>query len=141
MQKLMSFVVLVFLSTTYFSITDANAQKIAVTPSIEVMYFHGTNRCITCNAVESHAKTLLEEKYKNEIKNGTIKFVSYNIDEATSKTLVEKYEIAFSTLLIVRKLDKKESKTDFTNTAFQYAKNNPTKYKELLKAEVDKNLK
>jgi hypothetical protein len=59
------------------------------------------------------------------------------VDEDANKALVEKYQIGYSTLLII-KAD--GTKTDFTNTAFQYAKANPTKYKELLKTEIDKQL-
>jgi hypothetical protein len=140
MQKVISLFAAVLFSTMFLSCNQAQTQTNTTTSTgkLSIYYFHATNRCVTCNAVEKNAKALLEESYKTEVDNGTIKFDSYNIDEEVNKTIVEKYEVAFSTLLII-KAD--GTKTDFTNTAFQYAKSNPTKYKELLKAEIDKNLK
>jgi len=117
--------------------TNANTSK----AQIEVMYFHSTNRCATCNAVENNAKKLLDEKFKNELNNGTIKFSSFNIDEEANKKLAEKYLISFSTLLIINNKGKEEVKTDLTELAFLHAKNNPEKYAELLKAEIDKMIK
>ncbi len=137
MQKVINFFLIVLFSTMFLSITQAQT-KTTSNNKLLVCYFHATNRCVTCNAVENNAKALLEKSYKTEVDNGTIKFVSFNIDEDVNKLVVEKYQVAFSTLLII-KAD--GTKTDFTNTAFSYAKNNPSKYKELLKAEIDKNLK
>ena len=105
---------------------------------LEVFYFHSSFRCPTCKAVENLAKKTLDENYKTELNNGTIKFASYNVDEEVNKALVEKYEISFSTLLFI-KAD--GTKIDFTNTAFQYANTDPVKYAELLKIEIDRNLK
>jgi thiol-disulfide isomerase/thioredoxin len=122
----------------FLSCSQAQTKtKKTSTGKLLVYYFHSTDRCVTCNAVENNARALLEESYKTKIDNGTIKFASYNIDEEENKALVEKYQVAFSTLLII-KAD--GTKTDFTNTAFQYAKNNPKKYKELLNAEIKKQL-
>jgi hypothetical protein len=118
-----------------------NKPKTATTGTkIEILYFHATNRCPTCLAVENNAKKTIEENFKTEVTNGTIKFVSLNIDDKANKPLVDKYEVAFSTLLIIKKTGGKETKTDFTDTGFQYARNNPSKYAELLKAELKKNL-
>jgi len=117
---------------------QAQTSKKPSGTKLEIYYFHSTNRCVTCNAVESNAKALLQESFKSQADKGNIKFASINIDDKANKALVEKYQISYSTLLIIKSNGKK---TDFTNTAFQYAKNNPTKYKELLKAEINKNLK
>ena len=126
------------------SISCIQAQDKTKTASsgakIEILYFHATNRCPTCLAVENNAKKTIEENFKTELKNGTIKFTSINIDDKANKALVEKYQVAFSTLLIIKKTGTKEVKTDFTDTGFQYARNNPEKYAELLKAELKKNL-
>ena len=108
---------------------------------LEVYYFHATNRCPTCNAIEDNALKVLNETYKSQIANGTVKFTSFNLDDKANEALVKKYEISFSTLLIIKKAGAKELKSDLTDMAFQYARTNPTKYASLLKAEIDKNLK
>ncbi|MFQ3578821.1 MAG: nitrophenyl compound nitroreductase subunit ArsF family protein [Bacteroidales bacterium] len=138
MQKVISLFVSSLFSTMFLFCSQAQTKTTTSNEKLLVYYFHATNRCVTCNAVENVAKELLNENFKTEIDNGTIKFASYNIDEEVNRALVKKYQIGFSTLLII-KAD--GTKTDFTNTAFQYARSNPTKYKELLKAEIDKNLK
>ena len=126
----------------FLSVSKAQDKpKATVSPSkIEVIYFHATNRCPTCMAVESNARKAITDNFKNELTNGKIKFTSINIDDKINKALVEKYEIAFSSLLIIKKTGLKESKTDFTDIGFQYARTDPTKYADLLKAEIRKNL-
>lgn len=140
MKNLLNLMVIIIFSTTLlsFNYPQKNQSKPNNTTKLQVLYFHGTNRCVTCNAVENNTKKILEEHYKTQLNNGIIKFIAYNIDEEANKTIVEKYEVAFSTLLLI-KAD--GSKIDFTDKAFQYAKTNPTKYTELFKAEIDKNLK
>lgn len=105
---------------------------------LEVLYFHATMRCPTCNAVEDNARKLLEKDFKTQLDNGTIKFNSYNVDESVNKALVERYQITFSTLLLI---SSNGTKTDLTGKGFQYALANPVKYESLLKAEIEKNLK
>lgn len=137
MKKLVfSLMLLVF---SFFMVSGLQAQTKAA--SLEVYYFHGTNRCPTCNAIESNAKKVLNDSYKSQIANGTIKFTSFNLDDKANEALVKKYEISFSTLLIIKKTGAKEQKSDLTDMAFQYARTNPAKYANLLKAELDKNLK
>ena len=105
---------------------------------LEIIYFHSTNRCATCNAVENNAKSLLEEGFKTQLDNGDIIFKSLNIDESENNALSKKYLISYSTLLLINHQNGKEEVTDFTETAFKYAKNEPDKYKELLKTEINK---
>ena len=110
------------------------------TANVQLIYFHATNRCVTCNAVEDQAKKLLTEQYKTQLDNGTIAFGSYNLQEEENTNLVQKYQITFSTLLLISKKNGADSVNNLTDMAFQYAKNQPDKYKELLKIELDKNL-
>ncbi len=131
MQKLINLFIAILFSTMFFTLSQAQTKT--SNEKIFIYYFHATNRCPSCLAVENAAKEMLNENFKSKIDNGTIKFESFNIDDKANKALVEKYQIGFSTLLII-KAD--GTKTDFTNTAFQYAKSNPTKYKELLKAKI-----
>ncbi|HZY25575.1 MAG TPA: nitrophenyl compound nitroreductase subunit ArsF family protein [Bacteroidales bacterium] len=118
-------------SQTIQSKTNSNAK-------LEVLYFHVTERCPACLAIENNTKKVLDDNFKTQMDNGIIKFTSYNIEEKTNKSLVEKYQISYLTLLIIKS---DGTKTDFTNTAFQYADAKPAKFEELLKAEIDKNLK
>jgi hypothetical protein len=137
MKKLFILMLTVVLSTFWVSNLNAQAQS-ANSKVVTVYYFHSTNRCATCNAVENVTKTVLNEQYKEQVSKGLIQFKSINIDEKVNENLVKKYKIVFSTLLII---NANGSTNDFTDTAFQYAKTNPEKYKELLKVEINKALK
>ena len=137
MKKLCILMLTAVLSTFWVSNLNAQAQS-ANSKVATVYYFHSTNRCATCNAVENVTKAFLNEQFKDQVSKGLIQFKSINIDEEVNEKLVKKYKIVFSTLLII---NSNGTTNDFTDTAFQYAKNNPEKYKELLKVEINKALK
>ena len=113
-----------------------------VTPGkkIEVVYFHAPNRCPSCLATENQTKKILETHFRPEIEKGLVSFASLDLKEAKNKDLVEKYEIVFPTLLLLKKQGNKEINTDYSATAFQYAYPEPEKYEKLLKAEMLKQL-
>ena len=100
---------------------------------INVYYFHGKQRCKTCIAIENVTKNMVVENYKD---NPKVKYIEVNIDEAINKDLVEKYEIAFSSLLIT----KGENSTDLTEQAFTNAVNSPNVLTNLIKEEVNKRI-
>ena len=100
---------------------------------VNVYYFHGKQRCRTCIAIENVTKNAIAENYKD---NPKVKYTEINIDEATNKDLVEKYEIAFSSLLIA----KGENSTDLTEQAFANAVNSPDVLTNLIKEEVNKRI-
>lgn len=119
--------------------TDKN--KATIKAKITMYYFHGTRRCPGCQASEDVAFKSVRELYPEQIKNGTIKLESVNIDEDKNKDMVNKYQVSCSTLLVVKDVKGKEEKVDLTNDAFSYARSNPAKLKEIVKATIDKMLK
>lgn len=118
--------------------TDSTNVSTNTNAKLEIIYFHATNRCMTCNAVENNAKSLIDENFKTQLDNGDITFKSLNIDESENDAITEKYQVSFSTLLLINHQNGNDVVTDFTETAFKYAKNEPDKYKELLKSEINK---
>lgn len=99
--------------------------------TVNVYYFHGKQRCKTCLAIENVTKKTIADNYKD---NPQVKFVEINMDEDKNKDIVEKYEIAFSSLLIA----KGEDYTDLTEQAFANAVNSPDVLTNLIKEEVNK---
>lgn len=99
--------------------------------AVNVYYFHGKQRCKTCLAIENVTKKVIADNFKD---NPKVKFIEINIDEDRNKDIVEKYEIAFSSLLIV----KGEDYTDLTEQAFANAVNSPDVLTNLIKEEVNK---
>lgn len=100
---------------------------------VEVVYFHFTRRCMTCNAVEAEAKKAVEAMYSSQVKSGKITFKSINLDDATSKTAAEKCGAEGQSLLIMGS----DKRIDLTSQGFMYAVNSPEKLKAELKKAID----
>ncbi|MEN9919579.1 MAG: hypothetical protein RL662_2015 [Bacteroidota bacterium] len=114
---------------------DTKEQSLSMADAsiINVYYFHGKQRCKTCIAIENVTKNAIADSYKD---NPNVRYVEVNIDEAQNKDLVEKYEIAFSSLLIA----KADNATDLTELAFANAVNSPDVLTSLIKDEVNKRI-
>lgn len=100
---------------------------------IEAFYFHFTFRCPTCRTIEAKTKENLETLYPNQMKKGLITFKSINLDEASSRSLADRFGISGVELLIV----KGDQKIDLTNVGFLYAMDRPEKFKKIIKEKVD----
>lgn len=108
--------------------TPKKEVVVAESDKIEAYYFHFSSRCVTCKAVESEAKADIETLY-----GGKIKFQSVNLEEPAGKLLAEKLKVSGQTLLVV----KGNTKVNLTNEGFMYARNNPEKFKSVIKEKVD----
>lgn len=108
----------------------------AMTQTIEVMYFHGKQRCATCLSIEKYTNELLKQNYAKEIKNGSIKFSVIDISTTQGKKIAKEYKVSWSSLFVV----KGNERTDLTQMGFKYAKNQPEEFKKRLKDIIDKEL-
>ena len=109
---------------------------------VEVRYFHGKQRCITCRSIEKCAKEVLDESFASQQKEKKISMKVIDISTEQGKPVAADHKVSFSSLFIV-KIDKngKETRTDFTRQGFQYAKRNPVEFKKMVKEEITKALK
>lgn len=104
---------------------------------LNVYYFHLTTRCEACNAIEANTANVLDTHFKNQMEYGTIFYRSVNIDSRENRALAKKYQISYTSLLLVRA---DGTITDFTIDAMNYALMNPVKFRDMLRAEIEKNL-
>jgi hypothetical protein len=111
------------------------------TKKLEVIYFHATRRCPTCMAIEENTRKTLDTYFSNQLKGGTIKLTVINVDEDKNKSIAEKYEATGSALFLTVTNSGKETKTDMTDYAFSYARNNPEKFMTGLKDKINELLK
>jgi hypothetical protein len=88
---------------------------------LEVIYFHSTHRCKTCNQIEAMTKKVLQDNYAAEMKSGKIAFKVYNVDEADNEKIAESYEAAGSALFLNQ--TKNSKRTDLTSFGFTNAFN------------------
>ena len=95
---------------------------------MEVLYFHGKQRCATCIAIEKNTKDLIDSTFAERLNNGELVFKS--VDITKEEALADKYEVSWSSLIIVD-YDKsgKEEVTNLTEFAFGNARTNSDKFK------------
>lgn len=126
------FIVLV-ISACKTQSTENPGIELAVSEDIQVYYFHNTARCATCNAVEDETKVALDMFYADEMKTGEMDFTSLNIQEEEGINMAQALNVSGQTLLIV----KGEKQVNLTNEGFMNARTHPTKFHEILKAQID----
>lgn len=123
---------LVLLALNLGSVAFAQKQKF-----VEVLYFHRTVRCHTCETIDSTAKAFIGKEYKKELTSGDVSFTSIDFQVENENALVKKHAINGPTLLIIHHNKTKETKFDLTDSGFANSVSNPTKFKGDLKAKID----
>lgn len=108
---------------------------------IEILYFHGKQRCATCTAIEKNAKEAIKSQFADEIKNGTVIFRTIDISKTENKKIAEKYEVTWSSLFISKWKDGKETFENLTEYAFAYARTAPNTFKNEIVKRVNDLLK
>lgn len=109
------------------------AQKTGERKStVEVVYFYGKQRCITCRAIEKYAKEAVAE-----MRNGRVKFKVVDISTDDGARLAKKYKVAFSSLFVV----KGGNSVNLTQFAFRNARSNTAEFKRGLKENITEQLK
>lgn len=142
MKKLISISVLLILVLSFFTVGVVSAEKSGPakgpkTEKVEVLYFHFTRRCVTCQAVEAESKKAIEALYPTQMKTGKITFVSVNLDDTKSEALAERCKVEGQALLVISGT----KRVDLTDQGFMYARSKPEKLKVELKRVIDPMLK
>ena len=76
---------------------------------LTVYYFHNTQRCMTCNAIEAKMKETIDNYFSKEVNDKVINVKILNREEDINSSIVEKYEIWGSSLILVYKKDGNEN--------------------------------
>lgn len=103
---------------------------------VEVLYFHGKQRCATCNAIEQRTRETLEGQFADELKNGTLVFRIIDISQPENEALADKYEVTWSSLFVCRWKGGKETSDNLTEFAFGNARTAPEAFKSGLAARI-----
>ena len=97
---------------------------------VQVYYFHGKMRCVTCVTVQKVAEEAMAEHFAG---NKDVAFIEVDFSEKANEALAEKYEIVFSSLVIADETDYK----DITDDAFAMVMGNPDGLKALITSETN----
>lgn len=108
---------------------------------VEVLYFHGKQRCATCMAIESNTREAMEANFSEQMKKGNVVFRSIDISKKENEKIAEKYQVTWSSLFIVKYKDGQESDENMTKFAFGNARKSPDTFKSEIVKTVQNMLK
>lgn len=131
-MKKLSIILLMMSMLTVACAQNSKKQNIvsnSIDDVVEILYFHGKQRCATCRAIEEQTR-----KVVTEYNNSKVKLYVIDISLKENESIVEKYEVAWSTLILV----KDNLRIDLTDMAFSYARTQPEEFCRQLKSEIKK---
>jgi len=108
---------------------------------VEVIYFHGKQRCATCMAIEKSTEEVVNTAFANEVKNGNLVFRTVDISTPEGEKIAEKYEVTWSSLFVNKWKDGKETRNNMTELGFGKARKNPDGFKKVLAEKISQSLK
>ena len=106
-----------------------------------MLYFHGKQRCITCNAIERLTKEVIEQDFAQQLKDGKIIFKVIDISTKEGEKIANTYEVTWSSLYINKWQNGKESRNNMTDFGFSHAKGSPDVFKAGVKKKIEELLK
>ena len=121
--------------------TETASTDVKQADRIEVLYFHGAQRCVTCKAIEANTKALLDSLYSNEIASGKIVYKIIDISQKENEEVADKYEVTWSSLFVNRWKNGTEEVNNMTEFGFANAKSDPDSFKNGIKSKIDELLK
>ncbi|WP_042371914.1 nitrophenyl compound nitroreductase subunit ArsF family protein [Bacteroides neonati] len=144
MKKLLFALMAIIALTSCGNSQNANAQGATKTNQkeyVEVLYFHGKQRCVTCNTIEKLTKEVIDKDFAQQLKDGKVVFKVIDISTKEGEKIADKYEVTWSSLFVNKWKDGKETKNNMTDFGFSYAKGSPDVFKEGVKKKVNEQLK
>ena len=110
---------------------DASGQGKA---NVEVYYFHATMRCPTCLAIEEQTRKTLADNFADEMKSGSVQLKVLNLEEKENKSMVEKFEVGWSSLILY--VPGKDKSVNLTEYAFANARSHPDEFRKELQEKI-----
>lgn len=115
---------------------ESSAEFVQHTDKVQIVMFHLAQRCESCNAVERETRSLIEKEFAADLESGKLCFVPLDFQSESGKKAADLLRATGQTLFIVRG----DSISDLTSAAFMFAQTHPERYRNALKAELDKYL-
>ena len=108
---------------------------------VEVMYFHGKQRCMTCMAIEKNAREVVEKDFANEKKSGKVVFKVVDISTDEGAKIAKDYRVTWSSLFVNGWKNGKEKRNDMTQFAFKNARKNASEFKKGVSGKIKELMK
>lgn len=126
------------MKNAFFGIVAALAFLSSSFAEVQVVYFHGKQRCPTCRAIESETKSVMDEYFRKEIKERRLSFKVVDISDAKNEKIAEDFRVSWSSLFIVSNDGRREN---LTALSFANARRNPAEFKIKLRNAISERLK
>lgn len=127
---------LILLLAIVVPVFSVMAQEVTTEPTqVDVYYFHATNRCPTCKAIERETKKTIETSFAEQYENGILKLHILNLDDKENEELANKYEIYGSSLILVPANG--DEVVNLTNKAFLYALDHSFAFRKELRTKLN----
>lgn len=108
---------------------------------VEVIYFHGKQRCATCMAIEKNTREVINSLFAKELKNGKVVFKIVDISTPEGEKIADRYEVTWSSLFVNKWKGGKETRNNITEFAFGNARKNPDAFKKGLANKIHQSRK
>lgn len=108
---------------------------------VEILYFHGKQRCATCMAIEKNTIEVLNAMFANELKDSTVVFKNVDISTPEGERLANKYEVTWSSLFVNGWKNGTEIRNDMTKFGFANARKNPDAFRKGVADKIRQSLK
>ena len=108
---------------------------------VEVIYFHGKQRCATCMAIKKNTEEVVNTLFADELKNGSVVFKTVDISTPEGEKIADQYEVTWSSLFVNQWKEGKENRNNLTEFGFGNARTNPDEFKKGLADKIRQSLK
>lgn len=108
---------------------------------VEVVYFHGKQRCVTCNAIEKLSCEVVTQDFVAKYKEGKVTFRVVDFSTPEGHQIAKQYKVTYSSLFLNKHASGKVTRYNLTRFAFRNAKNRPDEFKKGLKSKIIEILK
>ena len=130
---------LLFVVMSLFAMVALAQTK--VKDHVEVMYFHGRQRCVTCMAIEKNARDVVEKDFANEKKSGKVAFKVVDISTPEGARIAKDYHVTWSSLFVNSWKNGKEKRSDMTQFAFKNARKHADEFKKGVSGKIKELMK
>jgi hypothetical protein len=104
-------------------------------PIVIAYYFHRTVRCQTCLAIEASASRVVEEDFSQQVAEGRLIWIPYNLDESDGKDMEKAFDVSGSTLVLTRMDGSNHTKYKKLENVWELI-GDSTKFDDYVRAEV-----
>ena len=106
--------------------------------TVELLYFHGKQRCLTCMAIEKFSTETIAKEFQEQVDSSKLIYKIIDIDK--EEALADKYKVASSSLILITHTSQGEKVSNLTQFAFSCARKESEKFckdlTEIIKGEL-----